>query len=276
MNVSDPLTTAWLDTSDWGNAKRLVTIAGGKLLWIEELQAWAHYDGRRWSLERGNIEAQRLAHRVIEHIDLEAEALGEIAEDWCADQGSARRLVHARDRREAGRGAARPRRAIGQRRHDLGHAEAGAIVPVGLDRRIRRRSARLQRAQRHAALRRRTRAAWRVRRDARSRRHADADRQRRISPEGATARSGRERLAMLTPDPEQLAAFKPLYGYTLTGLTSDQAFYVHQGVGGDGKSATHMALADLHGDYYRHAGVKTFLQGKPTAAAPSIAATWCG
>jgi putative DNA primase/helicase len=70
-----------------------------------------------------------------------------------------------------------------------------------------------------------------------------------------------ERLALLTPDAEQLAALQPLYGYTLTGLTSDQAFYVHQGRGGDGKSATHMALAELHGDYYRHAGVKTFLQG---------------
>ena len=70
-----------------------------------------------------------------------------------------------------------------------------------------------------------------------------------------------ERLEMLTPDNEQLAAFKVLYGYTLTGLTSDQAFYVHQGRGGDGKSVTHMTLADLHGDYYRHAGVKTFLQG---------------
>src|SRR3546814_4609267 len=29
-----------------------------------------------------------------------------------------------------------------------------------------------------------------------------------------------------------------------------------------GKSMTHQTLADLHGDYYRHAGVKTFLQGR--------------
>jgi hypothetical protein len=71
----------------------------------------------------------------------------------------------------------------------------------------------------------------------------------------------RARLALLTPDTEQLAAFSRLYGCTLTGLTSDQAFYVHQGKGGDGKSATHMALADIHGDYYRHARVDTFLEG---------------
>src|SRR3546814_13191993 len=90
-----------------------------------------------------------------------------------------------------------------------------------------------------------------------------------------------ERLAMLTPDPEQLVALKPLYGYSLTGLTSDQAFYVHQGKGGDGKSMTHQTLADLHGDYYRHAGVKTFLQGRDGGGAEprsdlELGRAWCG
>jgi putative DNA primase/helicase len=52
-----------------------------------------------------------------------------------------------------------------------------------------------------------------------------------------------ERLEQIQPEPEQRAALQPLYGYTLTGLTSDQAFYVHQGKGNDGKSATQQALA---------------------------------
>jgi putative DNA primase/helicase len=130
IDVSDPLTTAWLDTSDWGNAKRLVTIAGGKLLWIDEAQAWAFYDGRRWALERGNTEAQRMAHRVIEHIDLEAEALGEIAEDIVQLASGSAPGAHG-DRAETGRDAARPCGAVRQRRDDGGDAEAGAIVPVG-------------------------------------------------------------------------------------------------------------------------------------------------
>src|SRR3546814_12976309 len=78
--VDDPMKSAWLDTSDFGNGKRVVIVAQGRLLWIEDLQAWAWYDGRRWSLERGAMEAQKIAHAVIEHIDREAEALGEIAE----------------------------------------------------------------------------------------------------------------------------------------------------------------------------------------------------
>ena len=56
--VPDPLKMAWLDTSDLGNAKRLVAIAAGKLLWLEDLQAFVHYDGQRWALERGGIAAQ--------------------------------------------------------------------------------------------------------------------------------------------------------------------------------------------------------------------------
>jgi putative DNA primase/helicase len=51
-----------------------------------------------------------------------------------------------------------------------------------------------------------------------------------------------------------------MYGQTLTGLTDCEEFYVHKGRGGDGKTKTHEILAHGHGDYYRHAGVKTFLQ----------------
>lgn len=261
MNVSDPLTTAWLDTSDWGNAKRLVTIAGGKLLWIEEAQAWAHYDGRRWALDRGNTEAQRMAHRVIEHIDLEAEALGEIAEDlvqlrkrvgeWCTSEIAEKRVETLRGHAVRSGSAGMTSGMLKQARSFLSASlDEFDVDPLAYN--VLNGTLRFHRDDG---------GGWRVRRDD----HDPEDRLMQLANvewvREADCPFWTERLALLMPDPEQLAALKPLYGYTLTGLTSDQAFYVHQGKGGDGKSATHMALADLHGDYYKHAGIKTFLQG---------------
>jgi hypothetical protein len=47
----------------------------GKLVWVQDIECFAVYDGRRWSLERGGIEAQRLAHDVIAHVRKEVQAL---------------------------------------------------------------------------------------------------------------------------------------------------------------------------------------------------------
>jgi putative DNA primase/helicase len=261
MTVSDPLTTAWLDTSDWGNAKRLMTIAGGKLLWIDEAQAWSFYDDRRWTLLHGNIEAQRMAHRVIEHIDLEAEALGEIAEDlvqlrkrvgeWCTSEIAQKRVEtlrgHAVRSGSAGMTAGMLKQARSFMSASLDDFDQDPLAYNVLNGTLR--------------FDKDEKGAWRVRRAD----HDPEDRMMQLAnveyDPKAECPFWLERLQLVTPDPEQLAALQPLYGYTLTGLTSDQSFYVHQGKGGDGKSATHMALADLHGDYYRHAGIKTFLQG---------------
>lgn len=261
MTIPDPLKTAWLDTSDFGNGKRLVEIAGGKLLWIEETQAYAHYDGRRWSLERGNIEAQRLAHRVIEHIDAEAEALGEIAEDtvalrerlgaWCSTEIAMKRVEtlrgHAVRSGSAGMTSGMLKQARSFLSATIDDFDRDPLVFNTLNWTLR-----FVQGEK----------GWEVRATP----HDPTDMLMQLAnveyEPGAKAPFHEERLAMLTPDPEQLAAFKLLYGYGLTGLVSDQAFYVHQGKGGDGKSMTHEAFADLFGDYYKHAGVKTFLQGK--------------
>jgi putative DNA primase/helicase len=261
MSIADPLKTAWLDTSDFGNGKRLVEIAGGKLLWIEEAQSYAHYDGRRWSLERGNIEAQRLAHRVIEHIDAEAEALGEIAEDagalrnrlgaWCTPDIALKRVEtlrgHAVRSGSAGMTSGMLKQARSFLSASLDDFDRDPLTFNTLNFTLRFRE---------------SPAGWTVQATP----HDPTDMLMQVAnveyDTKATAPFHEERLAMLTPDAEQLAAFQLLYGYALTGLVSDQAFYVHQGKGGDGKSMTHEAFADLFGDYYKHAGVKTFLQGK--------------
>lgn len=77
---------------------------------------------------------------------------------------------------------------------------------------------------------------------------------------GAGCPMWEERLALVQPDAETRGVFARMYGQCLTGLTDSEEFYVHKGRGGDGKSKTHEVLAEMFGDYYRHAGVKTWLQ----------------
>ena len=257
----DPLRTAWLDTSDFGNGKRVVLLAQGKLLWIEEMQCWAHYDGRRWATDRGNIEAQKIAHKVIEHIDEEVSALIELGDDarlikdrlgdWAAPEIVQKRV-------ETLRGHAVRSGSAGMTGGMLKQARSALVASIDdfdqdpLIYNTKNWTLRFVLVE----------GKWIVK----AHPHEPADMLMRVAnveydPE-AQCPFWVERLAMLTPDKEQLAAFQPLYGYTMLGLTADQSFYVHQGVGGDGKSMTNMALGDLHGDYYRHAGVKTFLRGK--------------
>lgn len=271
IRVYDPLKTAWFQTSDLGNAQRIEVIADGRLLWIEDAQSWAFYDGQRWAIERGNLEAQRLAHRVIEHVRMEAEALGEIAEDiiqlkarvgdWCTAEIAQKRvetlLAHAVRSGSAGMTSGMLKQARSLLSAQLDEFD---LDPLAYN--VGNGTLRFFRVADGPDGNDADSGRWRVRLDP----HEPTDRLMQLGNveyhHGADCPFWTARLELLTPDAEQLAAFPLLYGYTLTGLTSDQAFYVHQGKGGDGKSATHMALADLHGDYYRHAGVKTFLQGK--------------
>lgn len=259
--VDDPMKSAWLDTSDFGNGKRVVIVAQGRLLWIEDLQAWAWYDQRRWSLERGAMEAQKIAHAVIEHIDREAEALGAIAEngrllkeqvgEWCTTDIALDRVKTLRGHAVRSGSAGMTAGMLKQARSFL----SARLDEFDQDPLVYNCSNRTLRFVEQDG-------KWTVQ----ARDHDPADMLMQVAnveyDPDARAVFWEERLAMLTPDPEQLDALKPLYGYSLTGLTSDQAFYVHQGKGGDGKSMTHQTLSDLHGDYYRHAGVKTFLQGR--------------
>lgn len=78
----------------------------------------------------------------------------------------------------------------------------------------------------------------------------------------ATAPDWEARMIELHDDAVARTAIQRIYGMTLTGLISDQAFYIFQGKGNDGKSMTNKIIGDLHGDYFKPASPKTFLQAK--------------
>jgi putative DNA primase/helicase len=265
---ADPLRLAFFEQSDLGNAERLKALAGGKLKWIEDLQLWAWYDGKRFDVERGAVQAQRLAHQVIRHIRTEAAAIYDL-HDRC-EKGETEALELLTRLKGAKYGVDNLKSVgSGLLKHALKSGSAG--MTSGMLRQARSDLAALaedfdadplayncrNRTLRFVQVD----GKWTVR----AAPHDPADMLMKLADvdyePGADCPFWKERLAQLQPDPEQFAALKPLYGYTLTGLTSDQAFYVHQGRGNDGKSATQQALGELHGDYYRHAGVKSFLQG---------------
>jgi len=83
----------------------------------------------------------------------------------------------------------------------------------------------------------------------------------------AKAPAWRARMEELHHDPVQRTALQRIYGMTLTSLISDQAFYIFQGKGQDGKSVTNDVMCRLHGAYARRADPKTFLEGPSQASA---------
>jgi putative DNA primase/helicase len=62
--------------SDWGNARRLVTLHGDKIRWCDLWQKWLIWDGMRWA-EDNTREIEQLAKDVIRQLYREAAAAGD-------------------------------------------------------------------------------------------------------------------------------------------------------------------------------------------------------
>lgn len=77
----------------------------------------------------------------------------------------------------------------------------------------------------------------------------------------AKAKRWTDRMKLVQPQKDQRDMLQQIYGYTLTGLISEQKWFLYQGKGGDGKSATNEVVSKMLGDYARHAAIQTFLEG---------------
>ena len=256
------------DLNDLGNAERLAIMVspGGvpELLWIEDAGdgAWAAFDGRRWSIEAGKAAAMRAAHRVAKGLRDEARALAQIP----ADQLSARVYDGFTDEVRKERVSAIYGWAIksgnsGQTAAMLRQAQAN---PDLIARMADFDTDPLSYHCENGTLRfvEDARGVWGVRFDEG---HDPADRFMQMAnveaDRDAKCPEWEARLVILQPDARQRGILQRLYGSTLTGLIDDQAFYVHQGKGGDGKSITHIVMENIHGPYCLRASPKTFLEG---------------
>jgi putative DNA primase/helicase len=257
--VDDPLQMAWLDCNDLGNAERLVRLAKGLLLWVEEL-GWVAYDGKRWSAEDGELSANRIAHQVALHVDREAAALDEIAEDakrleaafgWEVPPPVAQeRVVKLRKHAVASGDASRTAAMLKQARTKL-TARLSLFDTDPLAFNLQNGTLRFFQAEG---------GGW----DAKLDFHEPGDRIMQISnftfDRDADCPEWIERMKLIQPKKDQRALLQQLYGYALTGLTSEQKWFIYQGRGGDGKSLTNHVIAEEMGDYFRHADVATFLK----------------
>lgn len=257
--VDDPLQMAWLDCNDLGNAERLKRLAKGLLLWIDDI-GWVAYDSRRWSAEEGELRANQVAHDVARHVDREAAALDAIAEDgkaleaafgWEVPVGVAQdRVVKLRKHAVASGDASRTAAMLKQAR-TLMTARLDEFDQDPLLINLHNGTLRFYQAKG---------GGWDARLDC----HEPGDKLMQIArfvyDREALCPEWVERMKLIQARKDQRALLQQLYGYCLTGLTSEQKWFIYQGRGGDGKSLTNHVIAEEMGDYFRHADVATFLK----------------
>lgn len=269
VTVADPLMMAWFECNDAGNARRVEVLARGELRWVDD-EFWSAFTGTHWSQREGEYRARALALDVARHINDEAAALGELIGDpkapdakaleeqygdWCTPERALERLSALRRHAVKSGNAAQTSAMLAQAKvlpgmrawsEDFDRDPLAYNVQNGTLRFLPPDGPEVK---------------WRL--DFQEG-HDAADMISQVANVAydpkAKCPMWLERLALVQPDDEQRAIFARMYGQTLTGLTDCEEFYVHKGLGGDGKSKTHEIITDLHGDYYRHSPVKTFLQ----------------
>lgn len=262
----DPERLAWFEMSDLGNAERLKARAGGLLLFVRQGPdggQWIAYDGQRWSADDGNRRAELLAHDVARAIRDEVRALGvqissgRLPPSMVEAVGTERAAEMAKDKLAALHKWAIKSGNNAQAKGMLTRAAAEMAVsadefdrdPLAFN--CRNKTLRFVQGK----------DGWAVRASD----HDPVDRITRLAevdydPQADCPR-WKARLDQIQPDPDQRAQLQVLMGYSLTGLISDQQFYLNQGPGGDGKTMTWGTFAKLLGDYHRRAKVQTFLEG---------------
>lgn len=264
------LARCWFDLSDLGNARRLEAIAAGALLWLAEEKAWIAFDARRWSIEDGEQFARAFTHMVAEGIRAEARALGEIEDDavrlserfgpWCTpDIAKARKVALFGWSSDSGN-ASRSNGMLAQAKGLPGlNAKVGDFDRDPYAYHVANGTIRFGQPDGPDGP-----WAWRF-----DKGHSAGDMFTRMAPvvfdPDATCAHWERRLIDLHDDPAQRTAIQRIYGMGLTQLISDQAFYVFQGGGNDGKSMTNEVVGALHGEageggYFRSSAPQVFLE----------------
>lgn len=281
--VGDPLELAWFECNDFGNARRLVALAGGLLKWVDD-KAWVAFDGQRWSEREGPFRARALAHAVAQHCNDEAVALADLIGnpdrpdeaalarrygEWCTPDRAIDRLDALRKHAVRSGNAAQTDAMLKQAR-DMAAMRAWSedfdVDPLvynlanGTLRFALLDPAEVPKTAPRGPVLAHGRCWAALFREG----HDPADMLRQIATWAyepkALCPMWTARLELVQPDAEVRGIFPRMYGQTLTGLTDCEEFYVHKGRGGDGKTKTHEILAHGHGDYYRHTAVSTWLK----------------
>lgn len=266
LTPPDPERLAWFEMNDLGNAERLKARAQGLLRYVsrEDGGYWIAYDGKRWNRSEGLKRATQLAHEVARSIREEVSALSQqikagrlpkgmvdaVGSDAAAELAKEKlKSLHAWAIKSGN--AAQTRGMLAQAADEMAIDEKLFDTdPLALN--LENGTLRFVKGPD---------GRWSVRFSD----HDPADYITRLAAmvydPDARCPAWTQRLDMIQPDEDQRDQLQALMGYALTGLTSDQQFYLQQGPGGDGKSMTWSTLTQLMGDYHRRAKVQSFLEG---------------
>ena len=83
-------------------------------------------------------------------------------------------------------------------------------------------------------------------------------------------------LAQVQPDPEMRAYLYRVWGYSMTADTSEQAMFLHQGNGANGKSVAADVISRILGDYAQTVPVETLMLSKVEGQVPTDVARMDG
>lgn len=286
MKLLSALERAKLPMNDLGNARRVFEAARGAtgevtLLWLADGQGgkgcWVAFDGVRWSADEGPARALAFAHKAARAIGDEINALRsatpeELAEVFgpqFSDEMRKDRVAQLWGHAVKAGNQAQSNAMLGQfkaLRDEEG--EGGAFVAQAWSRDFDAQPLAYHAANGTVRFVELAPGQWG---HTFTPGHDPADRFMQVAKvdydADAVCPHWVARLEVMHRDPEQRVALQRIYGMGLTQLISDQAFYIFQGKGQDGKSVTNDIMVQLHGAYARRSDPKTFLEGPSQASA---------
>jgi putative DNA primase/helicase len=251
-SAPSPEELAGYDLNDLGNAMRLIRLAGGVVLDDGEVDAsaarllyqlgagWIGFNGRYWDRPFGEELARRMAHLVARKVR------GLTAQLIAAHKAPDKEVIRFQnDCGSSGKTAAMLRQAQSYLTVEI---DAFDRDPMALN--CINGTLKMRLADDGLAVR--------------LHRHDPADRITKMAAvayEPTAAAPLFERVALDSfPDREELAYFRRACGYGLTGQIREQAFFVCQGRGRDGKSTLLDAMRKALGSYAETGDVQTFLE----------------
>jgi P4 family phage/plasmid primase-like protien len=284
MKRLTPLQRAKLPMNDLGNARRVFEAAGGRLLWLADANGgkgcWVAFDGVRWSTDEGPVRALAYAQRAAMAIADEVAALrdcdsGELSGVFgpkfsreMADERVGQLWAWSMKSGDSAKTTAMLAQFKGLRDAEADDDDGAAFVTQAWLRDFDAQPMAYHCANGTLRFVESAAGVWEHQFEPG---HRPNDRFMQVASVAYDARAQApewaKRMDVMHHDPVQRTAIQRIYGMTLTALISDQAFYIFQGKGQDGKSATNDVICQLHGMYARKADPKTFLEGPSQASA---------
>lgn len=272
----DDFALALKDMSDRGNSERFAVRFGADFLFVRG-HGWHVYTGTHWARDGADERVLLAAARVAELMAGEAETLFAAATLAQADDVKAKNLQkRAVALKEWAQASGNLNRCNGM----LAFARAKLTRPLEVfdadPMALNCANGTLRFVKRKGAVK---SAPDDERYEARLDPHDPKDWITRLAPFAwkpeASAPIWTAHLERCIPDGRERRFLARIFGYCALGLQREQAFFLFQGRGGDGKSVTVNAVRRVLGGYAANADVKTFLEDKSgrsgAAASPDLA-----